>query len=162
MASKQPTPRRLRWGSSSSTKVAETIYTRNDFPLVLDKLVRIKVPRPNRSMTKVEEEDEEVLVIENIQVDRNDSAKFDVSINDEDDETPARLEDSEFAGSFTNVPHGIDHPDSKLNTSLTLPISDLLEDLDIKGEENIEVSLVPKEWKGLVSIGNVKIDYIRE
>ncbi|KAL4387163.1 hypothetical protein GQ457_09G008300 [Hibiscus cannabinus] len=85
----RPTPRRRR-----RAKVAEIVDTRNAFPLVLDKLVRIKVPRPKRSMTKV---GEEVLVIENIQ-----------------------------------------------------------------GEENIEVSLVPKEEKCLVSIGNIKTDYIRD
>ncbi|GMJ14355.1 hypothetical protein HRI_005104700 [Hibiscus trionum] len=159
----RPTPRRLR-GGQGKAKVAETIDIRNAFPLVLDNLVRIKVPRPKRSMTKPvegykdEDEDEEVLVIQNIQVDRNASVKFDVNINDLDDETPARPEDSEFAGSFSTIPHGIDHPDSKINTSLTLPISELLKDLGIEDEDYIEVSLVPKEGKGLVSIGNIKID----
>ncbi|KAL4366431.1 hypothetical protein GQ457_05G033100 [Hibiscus cannabinus] len=169
----KPTPRWPRRGQIKGGQVhglrAETKKI-NVFPLVLDKLVRVKVPRPKRSMTKLGEdgddddveEEEEVLVIQNIQVDRNASVKFDVNINTEDDETPIRPEDSEFAGSFTNIPHGMDHADSKLNTSLSLAMSELLKDLDVKDGEDIEVTLVPRQGAGLVSIGNIKIDYIRE
>ncbi|KAK8514029.1 hypothetical protein V6N13_062933 [Hibiscus sabdariffa] len=146
---------------AAETKTATVI--RNVFPIVLDKAVRIEVPRPKKSRTKLEKEDEEeVLVLQNIQVDRDIAVKFDVYINDEDDETTTEPEDSEFAGSFTNIPHNHHNPGVKLDTNLTLPLSDLLEDLDVEGDDNIVVTLVPKEGKGLVSIGNIKIDYIRE
>ncbi|KAE8728795.1 Polyphenol oxidase II [Hibiscus syriacus] len=167
----KPTPRRPGKGRgqghgrgqavAAETKAASVI--RNAFPIVLDKVVRIEVPRPKKSRTKHEKEDEEeVLVLQNIQVDRDIAVKFDVYINDEDDETPTEPEDSEFAGSFTNIPHNHHKPGVKLDTNLTLPLSDLLEDLDVEGDDNIEVTLVPKEGKGLVSIGNIKIDYIQD
>ncbi|KAK8514024.1 hypothetical protein V6N13_062929 [Hibiscus sabdariffa] len=163
----KPTPRRPGKASAKGqAKAAETNNTtviRNVFPIVLDKLVRVEVPRPKKSRTKLEKEDEEeVLVLQNIQLDRDVGVKFNVYINDEDDETPTGPEDSEFAGSFSNIPHNQNKAGVKLDTSLTLPISDLLEDLDVEGDDNILVTLVPKEGKGLVSIGNIKIEYIRE
>ncbi|XP_017644082.1 polyphenol oxidase, chloroplastic-like [Gossypium arboreum] len=163
----KPTPRRPGRGSGSGSAMAAETNTktviRNAFPIVLDKLVRIEVPRTKKSRTKVEKEnEEEVLVLQNIRVDRDVAVKFDVYINDEDDETPTEPEDSEFAGSFTNIPHSHHNPGAKLDTNLTLPLSDLLEDLDIEGDDNIVVTLVPKEGKGLVSIGNIKIDFVRD
>ncbi|XVF25846.1 hypothetical protein REPUB_Repub13aG0249100 [Reevesia pubescens] len=135
---------------------------RNAFPLVLDKIVRVEIPRPKKFRSKVEkEDDEEVLVIQNIQLDRDASVKFDVYINDEDDEEPTGPQDSEFAGTFTNLPHNHSHG-TKLDTNLTLALSYLLEDLDVEGDDTIVVTLVPREGKGLVTIGNIKIDYIRE
>ncbi|XWS12693.1 hypothetical protein CRYUN_Cryun37aG0112300 [Craigia yunnanensis] len=145
---------------AAETKTKNVI--RNVFPIVLDKIVRIEIPRPMKSRSKLEKEDEEeVLVLENIQLERDVAVKFDVYINDEDDEEPTGPEDSEFAGSFTNLPHN-HHHGKKLETNLTLPLSDLLEDLDVEGDDSIVVTLVPKDGKGLVTVGNIKIDYIRE
>ncbi|KAL4313369.1 hypothetical protein GQ457_01G042340 [Hibiscus cannabinus] len=150
-------------GRAVAAETNNAAIIRNVYPVVLDKVVRIEVPRPKKYRTRLEkEEEEEVLVFQNIQLNRDVAVKFDVYINDEDDETPTRPEDSEFAGSFTNLPHNNHHPGVKLDTNMTLPISDLLEDLDVEGDENIVVTLVPKEGKGLVSIGNIKIDYIRD
>ncbi|XVE80474.1 hypothetical protein DITRI_Ditri14bG0142600 [Diplodiscus trichospermus] len=149
-------------GQAIAAETKSVSVMRNIFPIVLDKIVRIEVPRQKKSRSKLEKEDEEeVLVIENIQLDRDVAAKFDVYINDEDDEEPTGPEDSEFAGSFTNLPHNHKHG-KKLETSLNLPLSDLLEDLDVEGDDNIVVTLVPKDGKGLVTIGNIKVDYIRD
>ncbi|MBA0694907.1 hypothetical protein Goari_005169 [Gossypium aridum] len=151
-------------GQAMAAEINNTIA----FPIVLDKIVRFEVPRPKKSRTKIgkkDEEEEEVLVIENIQLDKDAPVKFDVCINDDDDEDdgkPVGPEDSEFVGSFTNLPHGHGQPGAKLTTTLTFSISDLLEELGIEGEDNIVVTLVPQEGEGLVSIGNVKIDYIRD
>ncbi|MBA0626800.1 hypothetical protein Godav_004402 [Gossypium davidsonii] len=163
----KPNPRKSGRGKSGGQAVAaetkNTTPISNAFPIALDKLVRVEVPRPKKSRTKLEKEDEEeVLVLQNIQLDRDAAVKFDVYINDEDDETPTEPEDSEFAGSFTNLPHNHHKTGMKLNTNLTLPLTDLLEDLNVEGDESILVTLVPKEGKGLVSIGNIKIDYIRD
>ncbi|XVF27678.1 hypothetical protein REPUB_Repub14bG0129500 [Reevesia pubescens] len=164
----KPIPRKFskRGGKSSGQAIAaetkKRSVIRNAFPIVLDKIVSIEIPRPKKSRTKLQKEDEEeVLVIENIQLDKDVGVKFDVYINDEDDETPTKPEDSEFAGSFTNLPHNHQHG-NKMKTSFTLALSDLLEDLDVEGDDSIVVTLVPKEGKGLVTIGNIKIDYIRE
>ncbi|XVE87999.1 hypothetical protein DITRI_Ditri19aG0033400 [Diplodiscus trichospermus] len=149
-------------GQAVAAETKSVSVMRNIFPIVLDKIVRIEVPRPKKSRSKLEKEDEvEVLVIDNIQLERDVSAKFDVYINDEDDEEPTGPQDSEFAGSFTNLPHNHSHK-KKLQTKLILPLTELLEDLDVEGDDNVVVTLVPKDGKGLVTVGNVKIDYIRD
>ncbi|KAA3478361.1 polyphenol oxidase, chloroplastic-like [Gossypium australe] len=169
-APRPPPPSGRAPGQAMAVEINNTIA----FLIVLDKIVRFEVPRPKKSRTKIgkkdddddeEEEEEEVLVIENIQLDKDAPVKFDVCINDDDDENdgkPVGPEDSEFIGSFTNLPHGHGQPGAKHTTTLTFSISGLLEELGIEGEDNIVVTLVPQEGEGLVSIGNVKIDYIRD
>ncbi|XP_017978713.1 PREDICTED: polyphenol oxidase I, chloroplastic [Theobroma cacao] len=149
-------------GSAMAAEIKSKNVVRNAFPIVLDKTVSIEIPRPRKSRSKREkEEDEEVLVLEGIQLATQAAVKFDIYINDEDDEAPSGPEDAEFAGSFTNIPHSHTHA-KKLNTTFSLAISDVLEDLDVEGDDNIVVTLVPREGKGLVSVGNIKVDYIRE
>ncbi|PPD69237.1 hypothetical protein GOBAR_DD33887 [Gossypium barbadense] len=157
----KPTPRRSCSGVGRGQDVAARRKSKNrrGFPIVLDKVaVRIEIPRPKKSKKK---DDEEVLVLQNIQLDRNDSVQFDVSINDdEDDDNPCKPEDAEFVGSFSNLPHGDNcHSETMLSTNLYLPLSEALKDLKINPfEDSIVVTLVPKE--GEVSIGNIKIDYV--
>ncbi|KAK8293819.1 hypothetical protein V6Z11_D06G214600 [Gossypium hirsutum] len=161
----KPTPRRSRPGVGRGQDRGQDVAARRKsknrrgFPIVLDKVaVRIEIPRPKKSKKK---DDEEVLVLQNIQLDRNDSVQFDVSINDdEDDDNPCKPEDAEFVGSFSNLPHGDNcHSETMLSTNLYLPLSEALEDLKINPfEDSIVVTLVPKE--GEVSIGNIKIDYV--
>ncbi|KAK6268809.1 hypothetical protein QUC31_012969 [Theobroma cacao] len=149
-------------GHAMAAEIKNKNIIRNAFPIVLDKTLSIEIPRPRKSRSKREkEEEEEVLVLESIQLERDASVKFDVYINDEDDEAPSGPEDAEFAGSFTNIPHNHKHA-KKLETSFSLAISDLLEDLDVEGDDNIVVTLVPRRGKGLVTVGNIKINYIRE
>ncbi|KAK5826626.1 polyphenol oxidase, chloroplastic-like [Gossypium arboreum] len=159
----KPTPRRRRPGVGQGQDQGQDVAARRKgknrrgLPIVLDKVaVRIEIPRLKKPKNK---DDEEVLVLQNIQLDRNDSVQFDVSINDdEDDDNPCKPEESEFVGSFTNIPHGDCHSESMLSTNLYLPLSEALEDLEIQREDSIVVTLVPKE--GEVSIGNIKIDYV--
>ncbi|CAI8591183.1 unnamed protein product [Vicia faba] len=128
------------------------------FPLVLNNKVSAIVKRPKKSRSKKEkEEEEEVLVIDGIEFDKNIAIKFDVLINDEDDKVigPGN---TEFAGSFVNVPHSSHgHKKKKIKTCLRLGLTDLLEDLDVEGDDNVVVTLVPKCGKGLVKIKNIKI-----
>ncbi|XVF25844.1 hypothetical protein REPUB_Repub13aG0248900 [Reevesia pubescens] len=150
-------------GQAVAAEIKNKKVIRNAFPIVLDKIVSIEIPRQKKSRTRLEKEDEEeILVIEGIELDRDASVKFDVYINDEDDESPTGPEDSEFAGTFTNLPHNHKHGNKKFKTSLILSLSDLLEDLDVEGDDSIVVTLVPKEGKGLVTVGNIKIDFIQE
>ncbi|KAL1166604.1 hypothetical protein V6Z11_A06G206800 [Gossypium hirsutum] len=159
----KPTPRRRRPGVGQGQDQGQDVAARRKgknrrgFPIVLDKVaVRIEIPRLKKPKNK---DDEEVLVLQNIQLDRNDSVQFYVSINDdEDDDNPCKPEESEFVGSFTNVPHGDCHSESMLSTNLYLPLSEALEDLELQREDSIVVTLLPKE--GEVSIGNIKIDYV--
>ncbi|MBA0662920.1 hypothetical protein Goklo_006983 [Gossypium klotzschianum] len=116
--------RRPPSGRAPGRAMAAEINNTIAFPIVLDKIVRFEVPRPKKSRTKIgkkndDDEEEEVLVIENIQLDKDAPVKFDVCINDDDDEDdgkPVGPEDSEFVGSFTNLPHGHGQPGAKLTT----------------------------------------------
>uniref|UniRef100_A0A2N9FLV0 Polyphenol oxidase C-terminal domain-containing protein n=1 Tax=Fagus sylvatica TaxID=28930 RepID=A0A2N9FLV0_FAGSY len=130
------------------------------FPIVLDKVISTLVSRPKQSKrSKDEKEDEEeVLVIEGIQFQRDEAVKFDVYINDEDD-SPSGPDKTEFAGSFVNAPHKHNH-NKKMNTTLRLGITDLLEDLDAEDDESVVVTLVPKYGKGVATIGGIKIQFV--
>nr|AKN08990.1 polyphenol oxidase [Luffa aegyptiaca] len=90
------------------------------FPLTLDKIVRTEVKRPKKSRSKEEkEEEEEILLIEGIEVDAGKSSKFDVYINDEDDREIGP-DNTEFAGSFVNLPHKVSGKNTTtLKTSLS-------------------------------------------
>ncbi|XVE87995.1 hypothetical protein DITRI_Ditri19aG0033000 [Diplodiscus trichospermus] len=156
----KPFPKRFTMGAGEKKAVQASAPQDIKFPIVLDQKVSIKVARPKTSRSTIEKEnEEEILLIEKIQLDRDVAAKFDVYINSEDDKEPTP-EDSEFAGCFTNLPHNHkDKDDNKFETSLSLALTDLLEELRVEGDENIVVTLVPKGGKGLVTVGGIKIDY---
>ena len=61
------------------------------------------VPRLKKSSRKDKEDEEEILVIKGIELDRNKFVKFDVFINDKDDPV-SRPDNTKFTGSFVNVP----------------------------------------------------------
>lgn len=165
----KPTPRRTKRATARSSGslvgaalAAETKKTTTsvNFPIKLDRVISTEVRRPKKSRSKKEKEDEEeVLVIDGIQFDRNYPVKFDVYVNDDDDEPPSRPDKSEFAGSFVNVPHK-KRGDNNIRTCLRLGITDLLEDVGAEDDEIVVVTLVPKLGKGLVTISGIKIEFI--
>ncbi|KAF4362094.1 hypothetical protein F8388_023946 [Cannabis sativa] len=124
----------------------------SQFPITLDKTVTTVVPRPKKSRSKFEKEDEEeVLVIQDFA--NNVAVKFD------DDEAISGPEKSEFAGSFATVPH---NPEGghNIKTELNLGISELLEDIGADDDDKVIVTLVPKSGLGKVKIDGIKIDFI--
>lgn len=136
------------------------------FPAKLDKVISVMVKRPKKKRSKKEkEEKEEILEIRKIELPADAFVKFDVFINDEDDEPKSRPDQSEFAGSFVNVPHKHNESDhgkkkkknKKIKTRLSLSLTDILEDLDAEGDENVLVTLVPRIGCGSVTIGGIKI-----
>ncbi|KAK8559769.1 hypothetical protein V6N13_016504 [Hibiscus sabdariffa] len=162
----------LKWLENECGSTRKTIgkaknplpATRNAFPLVLDKLVRVDVPVTKKSRNVVGEEDdgEQVVILQDIQLERDSSVKFDVCINVTDDKKTIGPGHPEFVGSFTNIPHGHHHHGSKLNTQLSLSISNAFKGLQLEDEAKVVVTLVPKEGEGLVSVGNIKMDHIRD
>ncbi|KAL7602782.1 hypothetical protein Lser_V15G16479 [Lactuca serriola] len=134
-------------------------FAKDVFPASLDKVIKVLVPRPKKSRSKKQKEDEEeILVIEGIEVKRDEFAKFDVFVNDEDDGMRATADKTEFAGSFVNVPHKHKHG-KNVKTRLRLGISELLEDLGAEDDDNVLVTLVPKNKGGEVSIKGIKIEH---
>ncbi|XP_047309494.1 polyphenol oxidase, chloroplastic-like [Impatiens glandulifera] len=130
-------------------------------PKVLDGPITIKVARPKKSRSKKEKDDEEeILVIEGIEVDRDAFVKFDILINDEHG-SHSGPEKTEFAGSFVNVPHKHKHKHAKkTKTDLRLGITELLEDLGCDDDDSVLVSLVPRYGsKGAVSVSGIKIEF---
>ncbi|CAD6340907.1 unnamed protein product [Miscanthus lutarioriparius] len=106
---------------------------------------------------------EEVLVIDGIEVDRDVAAKFDVFVNTED-HAAVGSGGRELAGSFVNVPHGHGHGHGHgkkgrgIKTKLRLALNEQLEDLKAEGDESVVVTLVPRQGKGKVKVGGVKIE----
>ncbi|KAI3880992.1 hypothetical protein MKW92_035578 [Papaver armeniacum] len=134
-----------------------------EFPiLLLDKTtIQVLVKRPmTKARSKEEKEDkEEILIISGIGLERGALVKFDVFINDEGKVGP---ESSAFAGSFTNVPHKHGKMDKKIKTSLKLGITDILEDLDAEDDDDILVTIVPRDsGRGIevVTIEGIKIEF---
>ncbi|KAJ6776199.1 TYROSINASE FAMILY MEMBER [Salix koriyanagi] len=128
-------------------------------PVVLDKVISVEVSRPRKSRSATEKEDEdEVLVIEGIEYEKNQFIKFDVLLNDEPD-SPGGPDTSEFAGSFVNLPHK--HA-KKSKTTLVLGITRLLEDLEAEGDDTLLVTLVPRSGGDLVTINSVKIEFVAD
>ncbi|XVE51291.1 hypothetical protein DITRI_Ditri02bG0028300 [Diplodiscus trichospermus] len=163
----KPTPRRLvskvkrALGVAQAAETKKKVLTNVQFPLILNDVVSLEVSRPKKSRSKKEkEEEEEVLVIENIEFDRDQLVKFDVYINDEDD-TMIGPHNTEFAGSFVNVPHKHKHG-KKITTRLRLGLTDLLEELDAEDDDGVVVTLVPKYGQGLAKIGGIKIEFARD
>lgn len=130
---------------------------REVFPAKLDKTLKVMVKRPKKKRSKREKDElEEILVVKGIEVDRDAYVKFDVYINDEDDEITTE-ENTEFAGSFVNVPHKHKH-EKKIKTQLRLSITDILEDLDADDDEHVLVTLVPVSAGDAITIHDVKIE----
>ncbi|CAL9015401.1 unnamed protein product [Prunus brigantina] len=139
--------------TSSDNKVVEL----TQFPITLDSVISVVVPRPKKSRTKKEkEEEEEVLAIQGIEFLADEAVKFDVHVNDDEDSL-SRPDASEFAGSFVYLPH----KRKTVTTSLRLGITDLLDDVGADGDESIKVTLVPKYVKRPVTIRHIKIEFLK-
>lgn len=142
----------------AKAKAADAPGPKEVFPAKLDKVLKVMVKRPKRRRSKKDkDEQEEILVIKGIELDRDVYVKFDVYINDEDD-VVTTAENTEFAGSFVNVPHKHKHS-KKIKTQFKLSITDILEDLDADDDEHILVTLVPTSAGESVTIQDMKIEF---
>ncbi|KAM7503846.1 hypothetical protein LguiB_002750 [Lonicera macranthoides] len=152
----KPTPR------STNSTVAATFTapaTLVAFPVTLENAVKVVVKRSMVSRTdKQKEAEEEILVIEGIEYDREKYVKFDVFVNDEDDEGSAAADKTEFAGSFVSLPHNHKHG-KKGKTNLKLGLTELLTELGADGDESVVVTLVPKSGSDDVSVSGIKIEF---
>ncbi|KAK4439035.1 Polyphenol oxidase, chloroplastic [Sesamum alatum] len=130
--------------TSSTAPKASTL-----FPLNLDQVVRFQVDKTKKGKAN------ELLVLENITVDTSKLIKFDVFVNDEDDNA-TELDKAAYLGTYAQVPH---RSTKKTETStIRLKLTDLYDDLaDIEDDETIVVTLVPRHQGPGVTIGGIKI-----
>ncbi|XP_057777200.1 polyphenol oxidase I, chloroplastic-like [Salvia miltiorrhiza] len=120
------------------------------FPLSLNRIVRVLISK--RSPGKVDE----VLVLEDIHTDPTEFVKFDIYVNDEDDE-PKDVDKAEYAGTFSQLPHRVHHS-NRHKGSMKLSLKELYEDIDIHEDDTtVVVTLVPRANGHRVTIAGIKI-----
>ncbi|KAL3631509.1 hypothetical protein CASFOL_024493 [Castilleja foliolosa] len=129
--------------TSSTAPNAKTL-----FPLKLDGVVRFQVYKAKKGKA------DELLVLENITVDTTKFLKFDVFVNDEDDNA-LELDKAAYAGTYAQVPHKTKNKTA--TTSIRLKLTDLYDDMDVGDDDTIVVTLVPRHQGPGVTIGGIKI-----
>ncbi|KVF93361.1 Polyphenol oxidase, central domain-containing protein [Cynara cardunculus var. scolymus] len=85
--------------------------------------------------------------------------KFDVFVNDLDDGTPCSPQDSEFAGSFSQVAHLRGHK-MLMTSGVKFGLNELLDDIETEADEYILLTLVPRDGCQEVTIGEIKIELV--
>ncbi|KAL6145445.1 hypothetical protein ACLB2K_056132 [Fragaria x ananassa] len=168
----KPTPRRSKLaktakavGVARAATSGPKVVGRGDFPIKLDSKISTVVKRPKqKKRSKEKEDEEEILVIGGIEFEKDTAVKFDVYVNDlEDDDEPGKPDDSEFAGSFVNVPHKHkDKKKKKTKSCLRLGLTDLLEDLGAEDDESVVVTLVPRYGTKSLKIDTIKIEFLAD
>ncbi|KAG6395814.1 hypothetical protein SASPL_141943 [Salvia splendens] len=149
---------KVRKAKVASTSSAPKATDTSVFPVKLDKVVRVLVDRPKRKRSKGEKEkEEELLVIEGIEVDTSEFVRFEVFVNDEDDDPSDVIDLAEYAGGYSQVPH---KNAANVKSKIRLGLTELLEDLDVEDDDKILVSLVPRDGGEDITIGGVKIIYV--
>ncbi|WMV43054.1 hypothetical protein MTR67_036439 [Solanum verrucosum] len=131
------------------------------FPIFkLDVNTSFSLDRPASSRTQVEKDNkEEILTFSFIKYDNREYIRFDVYLNADKNVKPEDLNQAEYAGSYTSLPHthkpGDD--DHVSSATLQLAITELLEDNGLEKEEKIVVTLVPRKVGEGLAIGCVEI-----
>ncbi|KAI3702721.1 hypothetical protein L6452_28472 [Arctium lappa] len=155
----RPVPRTRKSGIAKRSigrvkKISET-----SFPVKLNKTIRVLVKRPKSSRTQEEKENEqEVLVVQGIEYDSEQYVKFDVYVNDEDDDNTSPAQ-TEYAGSFAQLPHK--HKGKmKSKTNFRAGLTELLEDLEADDDDMILVTLIPRSGCGDITIEGINIIYV--
>ncbi|XP_027064015.1 polyphenol oxidase I, chloroplastic-like [Coffea arabica] len=144
-----PRVRKSRVAFTSGAPPADKV-----FPGPLNKIVKVLVKRPKLSRSKRQkEEEEERLVVYGIEFSMDKYVKFDVFINDEDD-NPNDFAKSEYVGSFANLPHKV-KSGMKAKTTQTFELTEILEDLDVEDDDALLVTLVPNT---ALTIDGIKIE----
>ncbi|RLM66747.1 polyphenol oxidase [Panicum miliaceum] len=133
-------------------------------PATLSQTVRVPVTRPRTSRSRREkEEEEEVLVVEGIEVaDHLTFVKFDVFVNQSRGEA-ATAAAAECAGSVAMAPHAVrpGKAEGAVKTAARFGICDLLDDIGADGDKTIVVSLVPRSAGDTITVGGVRIEYVK-
>ncbi|KAH6800157.1 hypothetical protein C2S52_000621 [Perilla frutescens var. hirtella] len=120
------------------------------FPLTLDKTRSILVQKPGKGKA------DEVLVLENVEIDPTKIIKFNIFVNDEDDD-PSNLDRAEYAGTFAQlIPHA--HSMKTKPSSINYSLKELYQNIGIGDDDQaVVVTLYPIYNGNDVKIGGIKI-----
>ncbi|CAN6240931.1 unnamed protein product [Urochloa humidicola] len=156
----------LPWLNAKPTTTAGSAApATGTLPAILNQTVRVAVTRPRTSRSRREKDaEEEVLVVEGIAVaDHLKFVKFDVFVNVSSQGGAATTATAECAGSVALPPHAVRPENDKgaMRTSARFGICDLLDDIGADGDKTIVVSLVPRCAGDTVTVGGVRIEYIK-
>ncbi|KAK9757491.1 hypothetical protein RND81_01G165900 [Saponaria officinalis] len=154
----RPTPSNTRLATSSSLQ--NNMWT-TTFPKKIDSTIRTQVTRPQKSRScKQKEDEEEVLVIKFELPKMEEFVKFDVYINEQND-NPGKLTrlKTKYAGSFANMPIRRMR-ENMMNITFTLGLTDLIDDLGVDDVDNLEVVLVPRAKSDVITVNEISINYI--
>ncbi|KAL8046760.1 hypothetical protein ABFX02_08G193900 [Erythranthe guttata] len=137
---------------TAQAKVMRTISTARKadavFPLKLDGIARVLIQKTKKGKA------DELLVIEDITVDTSKFLKFDVFVNDEDDNV-GELDKAAYAGTYAQVPHKTN--EKTATTTIRLKLTELYDDMDVTEDDTVLVTLVPRHEGEGVTIGGIKI-----
>ncbi|KAL8504018.1 hypothetical protein ACS0TY_022668 [Phlomoides rotata] len=141
--------------SSKQNRALEKI----NFPVKLDKVIKILVERPKKKRSDEEKEkEEELLVIEGIEADMSYAVRFEVYLNDVDDNPEELIDKAEYLGCYSQVPHKTSKTTFK--SMIRLGLTEVLEDLEIEDDDKILVSIVPRAEGERITIGGINIVYV--
>nr|GMD75502.1 polyphenol oxidase E, chloroplastic-like [Ipomoea batatas] len=144
--------------SAKATPSTETVL-----PATLTKILTFSVARPVR--TEADKEDMEELLNLGLEYDDTKYIRFDVFLNEDEDVILFELDRAEFVSSFANLPHvheghGEGEGDAPTTTTWRLPITEVLENLGIEGEDTVVVTLVPKCEGEFMNITKAEIELV--
>ncbi|XP_004246037.2 polyphenol oxidase B, chloroplastic-like [Solanum lycopersicum] len=131
------------------------------FPIFkLDVNTSFSLDRPASLRTQVEKDNkEEILTFSYIKYDSREYIRFDVYLNADKNVKPEDLNQTEYAESYTSLPHthkpGDD--DHVSTATLQLAITELLKENGLEKEDKIVVTLVPRKGGEGLAIGCVEI-----
>jgi polyphenol oxidase len=157
----------LPWlNAKPTTEAGSQAPAAGALPATLNQTVRVAVTRPRTSRTRQEKDaEEEVLVVEGIEVADHFSrfVKFDVFVNECQSGGGMGAAAAQCAGSVALTPHLVrpGKGGGSVKTAARFGICDLLDDIGADGDKTIVVSLVPRCAGDMVTVGGVRIEYVK-
>ncbi|KAL7585870.1 hypothetical protein Lser_V15G45502 [Lactuca serriola] len=144
-------------GRKDGEKPKKTKMTVDDlnFPVKLNQTLEVRVQRPGyrNSVLGIEK-----LLLEGVTYDCERFVKFDVIMNDPDNGVEVTPSDTEFLGSFSQLPHGMNAENRmKMSSGISFPIKERLNDLGAEDNDFIFVKIVPKAGCHDVTISKIEV-----
>ncbi|KAK1431075.1 hypothetical protein QVD17_14292 [Tagetes erecta] len=131
------------------------------FPLKLDETVKVLVKRPETKRSEdAKKKATEMLFLNGIKYNGEVFFKLDVLVDDVDDGVETTPASSEFAGTFSMVPHNHGGDKMLMTSGAAFGITQILEDIEAEDDEYVLVTLVPRAGAEDASVSEIKIQLV--